>query len=309
MAGFIVARLQKGKRMRDAAKIQPRVLKPGIYFNLDDATYRKDPALNYSAMKDLLESECLYWHHSALNPDWEPKSPSEEQELGTAVHTLLLEPDRFSEKYYVVPGQSFEKGKKSIRRGDYLAMVEMVNNFSVLSEALPIMNDGASEVVIVWEDPDTGILCKAKHDYFSPYWSMDYKSTDSISASFIQRSFSKFGYNIQNFHYVESRKCVREMLKQKQAGVYGADTPELKNMVLSFMDSQDDSFVFVVAMKKPPYAVRGVTLDEETMFRGAKDSKDAIKLYCNKLEEHGVAKWPAVEPVILEFNDRYGYSR
>lgn len=295
--------------MRKAAEIQPKGLEPGIYFGLDDETYFRDTALNYSAMKDLLESEATYWHDSPLNPNWEPPKTSDEMEFGKAVHRLLLEPDTFFDHYYVVPGQAYAQGKKSVRRGDYVAMVAMVDTVAKLGQTLPLMDDGAAEVVLVWKDPETGIRCKAKHDWFAPFWSLDYKAMESVNESIIKRSFQRFGYRIQHFHYLESRKNLKEAFLNKKAKVFGATTKEEKKLAADFTQSKDDAFVFLVGMKKPPYAAEALEIDEDTLYRGATDARDAVEIYCNALEQHGLSEWPNIRPYVRSFSDYYGFNR
>ena len=58
---------------------------PGVYPDLDEATYRADPALGSTDVGRILKAPALYrWHRD------NPEQPSAAFDLGSAVHSVLL---------------------------------------------------------------------------------------------------------------------------------------------------------------------------------------------------------------------------
>jgi hypothetical protein len=81
---------------------------PGVYFDLDHASYLRDPALGSSAVKALSYNPALYWYSSHLNPFYRASEPSRAQRLGTAFHTMVLDgPEVFKLRYAPEPGPDF----------------------------------------------------------------------------------------------------------------------------------------------------------------------------------------------------------
>ena len=70
---------------------------PGIYLGLSNEEYHADGAISSTGIKDLLKSPYRYWYFSDMNPDpnKEERINTSSTKLGTAFHTLILEPENF----------------------------------------------------------------------------------------------------------------------------------------------------------------------------------------------------------------------
>ncbi len=292
--------------MREAASIQPVGLKPGIYFGLDFDIYADDPALNYSGIKSLLQSEAVYWVSSPLNAARKERKKTDAMKFGSALHCLILEPESFSDRFTVVPGQAYQPDKEIIRKTEYDRMQAMAEVIHTMPEK-GILVGGAAEATIVWECPSTGIRMKARHDYFCPRWSVDYKTTDSINESSIKNSFWKYGYYIQDYHYRESRLRLKEALRERKAGVFGK--MPYGDFIKDLLAGEDDAFAFVFQMGEEPYAAEVFECDMATVGRGATDTLHAVELYCDSLEKYGVGKWPPTRGGVREFSMSFGFNR
>lgn len=299
--------------MRRAANIQPKGLPCGIYFGLPEERYRADPALNYSGMKDLLEGAAYYWSGSPLNPDWKPKKPTDEQRIGTALHTLLLEPEKFARKYYD-PLNGFDSTRLPIRSSDYEWMSECVAAIRAEQELDALLKNGRSEVSIIWADQVTSVRLKARHDYWKPFCSVDYKSAYGAHNGAIRNAFWKYRYDIQSYHYQESRSVIRSMLKSGTADVYGknADMRMIDRFIGGeVIDGEQwrpmDNFVFIFQMKEAPYGYRIFQPSDATIQKGQTSSDEAIALYCSNLEVYGCNKWPACSGKIEVFDMSTGF--
>lgn len=74
----------------------------GVYFNLSFDEYLAEPSLSSSGIKSLLISPLTYWTQ-CLDPNRESRS-TKSQDLGRALHKMLLEGERaFNSEYAVLP--------------------------------------------------------------------------------------------------------------------------------------------------------------------------------------------------------------
>lgn len=87
------------------------MLPDGIYLNLPNEAYQADKALGSSDLKDCL-LQIVQWHGKKRNQVWmdhlKPKGKDADVEsiytaFGSALHTAVLEPDAFDERYLVEP--------------------------------------------------------------------------------------------------------------------------------------------------------------------------------------------------------------
>lgn len=154
-------------------KIEPPA--PGVYRGVPAETYHAWDAMNASTIKRAAKS-MAHLRHTQTQP---PDPPSDAMVLGSAMHTLLFEPHRFDELYVAQPDSiSVRRGKlwesfcvenadKSILRpSDMPKLLDMVKRIEAVGVARDSIAacEGMYEVSLVWRDPSTGILCKARPD-------------------------------------------------------------------------------------------------------------------------------------------------
>ena len=71
----------------------------GVYRNLSNEEYHNHKeSISRSALMDFQKSPYTYWAKH-LNPYRPKKVTTPQMDLGTAFHTLILEPERFNEEY------------------------------------------------------------------------------------------------------------------------------------------------------------------------------------------------------------------
>lgn len=206
--------------------------------------------------------------------------PDEDREpliFGGAFHCGLLEPDRFDEAYVARP--TFDEyrdtaGKLSTKLGKAAlatwrdanegrveldaewpaAIAKMVAAVRAHPLASKMIANGEPEITLRWKDPETGLECKARADYYVPSRRMvvDVKSADDASEEGFRRSVARWRYHVQDALY------------RAAFGAIGAPI---------------EHFVFVVVEKTPPYAVATYTLDSTSIQRGyAHATRDMAKL-------------------------------
>ena len=83
------------------------MLPDGLYLNLPMRLYRDDPALGGSDLGAILTNP-VQWHARERNQAWRELNPPTTEEsaatrFGTALHTMLLEPDEFDARYFEDP--------------------------------------------------------------------------------------------------------------------------------------------------------------------------------------------------------------
>lgn len=69
-----------------------------IIQGMSNADYHASGALSSSGLKVLARSPLHFWD-AYLNPERQPDQPTEAMRFGTAVHTLILEPGQFKDRY------------------------------------------------------------------------------------------------------------------------------------------------------------------------------------------------------------------
>ena len=150
---------------------------------------------------------------------------------GSAFHTMVLEPDQFNDRYGVWTGgdrrtkagkELWKTFQEETQDKDILTNAQF-SQVSSMTEALKgqafsrFLGDGDKEVALVWDDPATGVRCKALIDCANPNVTLsDLKSTNDASLSGFAKSAYNFGYYQQAAFYTsgwkvltgEDRKCV-----------------------------------------------------------------------------------------------------
>lgn len=291
----------------------PNPLKPGIYLDIEDRAvkYFENTALSNSDMKNLLISPAIYWKYCNLNPAKEKDIQTDPMALGDAHHCLLLTPEIFHKRYIVVPGDKWMKGdrRRVVNRIDYNKMKAAVDVIRKDPRASVFVNReyGYPEVTVIWPDPTTGILCKAKHDFFSWDTTVDFKSPANLTDSFLINQCRRLRYPMQNFHYLEGRIVIREMLRNGTADFYG-------DFSKGFMDrfvahEGEDVFWFLFQMRDEPHAARMWEIDEDSLlYDGEQPVLKARGMFKDYIEKHGLEPWPVGAVPFERVSLRYGVN-
>lgn len=194
----------------------------------------------------------------------EKRNATPSMEFGSAVHTALLEPERFAQEYVVSinvdrrtkdgkeQAAAFEAanaGKTIISADDYDDIRKMVRLLRDRSEVEILLDDSDVEVSMFWEDPDTRVLCKCRPDALGTLAISDLKTTDDASPEEFIWTARKYGYDLSAAFYVDGVKAVT-----------GVELP----------------FVFIVVEKTAPYGVALYEAPEEMLNSGRAKYKAAL---------------------------------
>lgn len=142
--------------------------------------YDKIQALNWSSLRHLATSPLLYRYRQD-----HPEPRKKSYVIGNAIHTAVLEPEKFAERYAVFDGTrrgpawkewlAKHPGKESLKPPELAAVEAAAKAVSDHRVAADIFRGGRREEVLTWTGPG-GLLCKGRVDYIRPDVVADLKS-------------------------------------------------------------------------------------------------------------------------------------
>jgi hypothetical protein len=306
--------------------------KEGIYFKMSSDDYFALPYFSRSLAQKV--------HFSGKEAEYYLKNPTQEtpaMALGTAIHSMFLEPEDFAETYVKAPSfddfsdkkiiqtvedlkpyleayglkksgkkedlidsvreyldpskvviwddvkQNFEKevsifNKKILSNEDFNNLENIRNAFSECEELPETIKNGRAEVVIIWKDRETGIMCKCRLDYVQPLAITDVKSYSikdfniPLLDQLRKKTIFSF-YNVQYGIYLEALEIVINLINEGKAEVHGENDKEwlkefLKNPVKQF-------FIFYVRTTAP-YQMQGLELKRAEFEEGSENAYFSI---------------------------------
>lgn len=195
-------------------------MKPGVYRGMSFTDYLAIKAVNKSNL-DWMRFSPLHFYAFSEAPTCIKDEPTEPMKLGTAIHTALLEPAKFKATYAKAPEgidrrtkagkEAWEAFKESAGDREVLTAEQwdkcrrIHETVRVHPSAQALMETGESEVVIIWEDPVEGILCKGRIDWLSDVI-LDIKSTDSARADDFAKKVVSYEWHVQAAWYSDGYK-------------------------------------------------------------------------------------------------------
>jgi len=206
---------------------------PGVYLDVPFGEYLSWDAISNSRIN-------LARRSLAHFKDQIPLEPSQPLRLGQLVHCGRLEPMALAKRYAVIPRfeddeenltrngerpaspkttayyrlkvkdfEELNRDKDIVTEGQFDLMLGVVKSLSRDERAMDWLGcDGPVEVSLVWEDTETGLLCKARLDKATSDWTavIDLKTTRD--AMTFGKAIATFGYHRQMAHY---RNGVRQL--------------------------------------------------------------------------------------------------
>ncbi len=213
---------------------------------------------------------------------------------------------------------------KAFLKPDHMKRIEATaKHVAAHPDANKALTGGYPEVSIFWEDPETGIRCKARIDNLKTRSAIDLKNFSNKNGVSIDRaissSMSRYGYHTQAVHYSEGLSIVRGMLRANPNGlVHPPKSLGGDEAIMGFVDELRSRaapahrfvFVFVESCAYPAIRVRefarfatdphGNQTREETLYwkAGAANVRRALQTYDACMKAFGPNKpWVDVAPV------------
>lgn len=254
----------------------------GVYDDVCDDRYHADPVLGGSlsstGARKLLPPGCpaVYRHWRAT-----PSETADHFDLGHAAHALVLgagqgidvidAPDWRTKAAREGKAAAHAAGRTPLLAHQYERVEAMAWALSHHDTAGALLDGrrGRPEVTLVWRDPKTQIMCRARYDFLPDRgpWRLiipDYKTAAAVDLDSLQRAVAAHRYDQQSAWY--------------------------KAAALA-LDLGDDAttFAFIFQAKEPPYLVTVVELDHVAMRLGAARNRQALDTlaWCQE-----TGRWP-----------------
>jgi hypothetical protein len=180
------------------------------------AEYARINAINWSTLREIGRSPLHYRYLLEHG-----RADTATLALGRAVHTAVLEPERFGLEYVVFGGprragkeweafKTANEGVTILKADEYAEAVAMRDAVHRHKGAMSYLVGGAAEQTVTWTERINGmdLACKARPDYLGRAIA-DLKTSKDAGASAFGRTAARFGYHCQLAWY---RRGVRAAL-------------------------------------------------------------------------------------------------
>jgi hypothetical protein len=267
-------------------------MSPGIYENISNFDYHNNcVGISRTGILKFRKTPRHYYEY-CFNKHKNIKKPSKSLQLGSAVHTAILEPHLFLNEYAIKPEKSpllkdvgrekYEEGKKKAERfiienaGKIIITEDEYDHILKIKDAVNKDNSqfiaGKIENSIFWENKETGILCKARPDIwlYSNDVIIDLKTCDDASPWNLSSDMHKYGYNVQ--------------FAMIQDGIYELTGRLIKDFILLCVETEE------------PFLNVTHFIGEESIEKGRTEFLKHLKTYKECLEKN---EWPGYIPQII----------
>jgi len=250
-------------------------MKPGIYTSaeLSNADYHAHDSISKSGL-DLINRSPAHYFYAPK------KTPTRAMEVGTAIHTAILEPERFAAEYMLL------RNVTDRRKSEYKQAVAVWGSEHVLSgtEADQVAgmqescrsNDDAreyfeqphkTELSVIAVDPETGVIVRCRFDLLTDSGrALDLKKTQDIRDRQLGRSIASYRYYVQAAFYSD-------------VWLWATGEPL-------------QAFDFLAVEEFMPHASCVFDIDEESIELGRKEYRADLNLYAKCLDSND---WPGIK--------------
>ena len=227
--------------------------------------------VNSSSLKRILKSP-----KSFLSSLTEENKPTPAMQLGSLIHTAILEPQMFEQVYVVEPNfgdcrtaankarrdewRAQNVGRVPIDQETQRIVVGISESIYKHADAQTILAKGHKERSGYYADPETGILCRIRPDFYSEGMSaiVDLKTSESCEEESFSRTMWNYRYDIQMAMYS-----------------HGAEVIDGKSV---------DNQIFIVAEKTAPFEVAVYIADNKVVQMGLSYYRHALKKLSKSIE-------------------------
>jgi hypothetical protein len=261
-------------------------MKAGIKKTMSNDDYHASEGISKSGLDLIAQSPLHYWA-KYLDPQREAREPTPAMRLGTAIHTAVLEPDRFAKEFRVAPivdrrtkdgkatweaftARCEESGHQVISASDYDICRRITDRVRSHPTAQMLLDTGSAEQSAFWVDEETGVLCKCRPDWLTRNVILDLKSTTDASPQAFQRSAWSYRYHVQAAWYLDG--------------------------IAATTGKPRDAFVFAAFEKDQPFACAFYYADDAMIEAGRTEYRRLLRVYADCLKSND---WPGY-PLTLE---------
>lgn len=256
---------------------------PYICTDMSKADYLALDAVSNSMLNHLWNASPAHLRYALDNPPKQTPALA----LGEAIHTAILEPERFLNLYVQAPKvdhrtksgkaewESFleeNAGKAFLSASDYKTCEEIQASFRAHAPARTFVEEAKYiESSILWHDVSLSIDRKGRPDILDSLGCIvDIKTTDDAIDTAFERSILKYGYHRAAAGYLDGAKAC------------GFDV---------------NDYILIAIEKSPPYGIKIYRLRDDVIAQGREENARLLTLYAEcKHSNH----WPSYPQEIEE---------
>lgn len=242
---------------------------PAAVANMPNSAYHAHQSISNSGLSLVARSPAHYRHAAA-------RKPTRAMEVGTAIHTALLEPHRFAEEYITASVDDRRKveykdaakvygGDNTLTASEGASVAFMVEAIRANEDAAALLDaDGWAELSLFVTDPETGVDMRCRFDWVTvDAIALDLKKTQDCREFAFAKSLHNYRYHAQAAMYSH----VYELLTGRQL----------------------QSFKLLAVEEQPPCANVLYDIDPLAMQYGHMLYREALQQYAEaKAQDH----WP-----------------
>ena len=249
---------------------------PGIYDGVSNAAYHADRALGSTSLKTLATKTPAHYKHDLEHP-----KSSDAFDLGTVVHSLILEGDESGVEVWDFPAWTTKVAKESREESRVAGKIPLLTKdweqVKAMRDAVMahpgarfLFSNHLAEQSVFWEED--GLMLKCRPDAWKPGTLIDLKTARDANPNTFGKTAHEYGYHQSAAHYIDGVKAAT-----------GEDLP----------------FHFVLVEKTEPYLVSVVELDVEAVNLGRQLNDRAKRIYRECVESGNWPGYPSGELVSL----------
>ena len=186
------------------------IYEDGIY-DLSNEEYHASSAISRSQLKLMDKSPYHFWYH-VLSGENIPARSSESLNIGSAFHTLLLEPHLFEKEFAIAPKvdrrtkagkeafaefSASAEGKIILSAEQFSTVSTMVRHVASHEIVTTLISDAQYEKSIFWTDEATGLQFRVRPDIWSEKIVVDLKTTKETNIHKFKWGALDYGYYLQ----------------------------------------------------------------------------------------------------------------
>ena len=247
---------------------------PALVADMPNDAYHAAPGVSKSGL-DLIHRSPAHYHLSAK------REPTRAMAIGTAIHTALLEPERFASEYVLLSDTRDRRAseyKEAVKHHDpervlvakeaanVAGMQETVRSNSDVRALLDA--DGHRELSVFAHDPDTGTLVRCRFDLLTTAGAaLDLKKTQDARVREFERAIARYRYHVQVAFYSDVFEWAT-----------GRTLPE---------------FLLLAVEEEPPHTAVPYTLGDMSLAQGRREYRADLDRYAECVAS---GEWPGYVP-------------
>lgn len=239
-----------------------------MFLDISNEEYHKRPGVSASMLKSMARGwRTFEAEHIAKTA---PRKESAAMALGTAVHTALLESERFDAGYVSCPVECSDRrtkvhkewlltveGRDVISQDDMDVVQRIKSNVARDAYASQLLGIGG-EVEKSYEWKELDLLCRARFDKKHGPFVIDIKTCQDAREDAFRKTIESYRYDLQAAHYLSGLESIGRGWGLR--------------------------FVFIAVETLSPYRVRCHELSDDDMEKAFKDRSAILRAYKTRLE-------------------------